>query len=66
MDEAVVEIEISSTTKMKAKSLILNLLCQYGIDDENDINGIDYKSNESKLVNKILIKFKNSTGYNYI
>jgi hypothetical protein len=66
MDETVVEIEISSTTKIKAKALILTLLCQYGIDDENDINGIEYKSNESKLVNKILIKFKNLTGYNYI
>lgn len=61
MDETVVEIEISSTTKIKAKALILTLLCQYGIDDENDINGIEYKSNESKLVNKILTKFKNLT-----
>ena len=48
--------------KTKAKSLVLNLLCQYGIDDEDDINGIDYIQNDSKLIETSCIAFKNLEG----
>ena len=63
MSETIVVIELSPTVKVKAKSLILSLLSQHGIDDETDLNGIEYKSNDnSKFIEKILIKFKNLEG----
>jgi hypothetical protein len=66
MNEIIVEINISSMTKTKAKSLILNLFCQCDIDDENDINETDYKLNELMLIENVSIKFKNLEGKNHL
>ena len=66
MNETVVEINISSMTKTKAKSLIFNLFCQCDIDDENEINETDYKLNELMLIENVFIKFKNLESKNHL
>jgi hypothetical protein len=63
MPDHKIEITIIPTLKLKAKSFILGLLYDYDIDDESDINGIDFILQEdSRLIGKCVIKFKKQSG----
>lgn len=59
----IVDVTFSSTTKAKAKALIINLFAQYSIDDEVDTYGIDYKKSiETGAFERCAIRFKEEKG----
>lgn len=59
----IIDVTFSSTTKSKAKALIINLFAQYFIDDEVDIYGVDYKKNlETGAFERCSIHFKEEKG----
>ena len=63
MNEPTVEIDISPMPKLRAKALIFDLISTSGIQDESDLNEIEYRTLEnSKQISQCLIKFKTLEG----